>query len=107
MDKQKTTAKRLLFFLLISILLLPNATLSLDKKTKFVKTLIGEDPKKDANPASVDILKFYIANNGTHFRFIIKCRAKPEPSSIRSYIVWLDTKDGDEPDYCLVAGGIP
>ncbi|HIE18261.1 TPA: hypothetical protein EYP75_00900 [Candidatus Bathyarchaeota archaeon] len=111
MDKQKIMIKCLLFYLLISILLLPNAMLSLAKKDEddnFVKPiLVGKDPKKDANPASVDILKVYITNNGTHFRFIIKCRAKPAPSLIRSYVVWLDTEGGSAPDYCLVAGGVP
>jgi len=108
MDKQKITIKRLLFFLFFLTLLLPNS-LSLAKKGEddnFVTPiLIGKDPKKDANPASVDILEVYITNNGTHFRFIIKCRAKPAPSEIRSYVVWLDTKGGIAPDYCLVAGG--
>jgi len=106
MDKPKTAIKHLLLISLISILLLPNAVFPLAKKTKFVETLIGRDPKGDADPASADILKVYIANNGTHFRFIIKCQAKPAPSSIRSYSVWLNTTNGDAPDYCLVAGGI-
>ena len=107
MDNQKTGIRHFLFFLLISILILPNATLSPAKKTKddFIKTLLGEDPKKDASPASVDILKVYIANNGTHFRVIINCRAKPAPSSVRAYIVWLDTTGRDTPDYCLIAEG--
>ena len=108
MDNQKTGIKHFLFFLLVSILILPNATLSLAKKTKddFIKTLIGEDPKKDADPASVDILKVYIANNGTHFEFIIKCQGKPSPSAMRAYVAWVDTKGDPKLDYCLVADGI-
>jgi len=102
MNARKTKIRRLLFILLIATLLLPSSALS---SAKFIKTLLGKDPKNDANPASVDILKVYIANNGTHFRFIIKCRAKPEPSLVRAYVVWLDTKDDDLFDYCLVAEG--
>ena len=109
MNKLKFTIKCFLFFLLISTFLLPNVALLMAKKEKdnFVKPiLVGKDPKKDADPASVDIIKVYITNNGTHFRFIIKCRAKPEPSMIRSYNVWIDIKDENDPDYCLVAGGV-
>jgi len=103
MNKSKTMIKHLLSVLLIAILVFPNISLS---SAQFIETWLFDDPKKDANPASMDILKVSIANNGTHFRFIIKCRAKPEPSLIRSYYVWLNTTNGDAPDYCLVAGGI-
>jgi len=104
MDGSKTIVVRLLLLLLIPILFLSEAAMS---SAGYVTTQVGEDPSKDANPASVDILRVSLANNGTHFRFIIKCRATPEPSLIRSYTVWLDTKDGADLDYCLVAGGIP
>ncbi|MEM2112107.1 MAG: hypothetical protein QXX08_09570 [Candidatus Bathyarchaeia archaeon] len=74
--------------------------------------LIGTDPSKDASPASVDILKVYLTNNGTHFRFIIECSTTPQPSNIRSYCVFLDTKAGGATsgtykgaDFCLVGGG--
>ncbi len=103
MKDVKPTARHLLILVLITTLLLPNITLA---KADYLTTLLGDDPEKDANPASVDILKVYIANNGTHFRFIIECRATPAPSFIRSYTVWLDTKGRKEPDYCLVAGGV-
>jgi len=64
---------RIKCILLLSLLILivSNASPSM---ADFIKTLLGEDPKKDADPASVDILKVYIANNGTHFGSIIKCR---------------------------------
>ncbi len=75
--------------------------------------LIGTDPKKDASPASVDILSVYLTNNGTHFRFIIECGATPEPSGTRSYCVFLDTKAGGSTrqpykgaDFYLMGGGL-
>ena len=102
MNRSKITIVRFLLLLLISVAFLPRAVVSL---ADYVTTLVGEDPSNDANPASVDILSVYLANNGTHFRFIIECRATLAPSSIRSYTVWLDTKGGSASDYCLVAGG--
>ncbi|MBS7614454.1 hypothetical protein KEJ18_01785 [Candidatus Bathyarchaeota archaeon] len=75
--------------------------------------LIGTDPKKDATPASVDIVKVYLTNNGTHFRFILECSTTPEPSGIRSYCVFLDTKAGGATggtyrgaDFLLMGGGL-
>ncbi|MEM2888482.1 MAG: hypothetical protein QXI71_05645 [Candidatus Bathyarchaeia archaeon] len=72
--------------------------------------LIGTDPKKDASPESVDILEVYLTNNGTHFRFIIECSTTPQPSNIRSYCVFLDTKAGGATggpyvgaDFCLMS----
>ena len=97
--------RKIKYLLLLSLLILmvSNASPSM---AGFIKTLLGEDPEGDANPASVDILKVYIANNGTHFGFIIKCRGKPSPSITRAYVVWMDTKGDQNPDYCLVAEGI-
>ena len=103
MSWPKTAIVRFLLPLLISIVLLPEAAVS---SATCLAVLVGEDPDKDANPASVDILAVYLMNNGTYFTFIIECRATPAPSLIRSYVVWLNTTNGDAPDYCLVAGGI-
>jgi len=102
MNKKEIIIKRLLLFLLFSTLLLSSVYPS---SADFLEeTQVGVDPKGDANPASVDVLEVFITNNGTHFIFIIKCRATPAPSLIRSYVVWLDTKGDSAPDYCLVAG---
>ena len=103
MNKPRSMIKRFFFVLLILILILPEVSFSSAEFSEEFE--FGTDGEKDAMPASVDILKVYISNNGTHFRFIIKCSAKPSPSSVRSYVVWLDTKDEEEMDYCLVAGG--
>jgi len=53
--------------------------------------LVGTDPSKDS-PASIDILEVYLTNNGTHFRFILKCRSVPTPNPATAYRVFLDTK---------------
>ena len=55
--------------------------------------LVGADSSKDS-PASMDILEVYLTNNGTHFRFIVKCRSVPEPSPTTAYRVYLDSKSG-------------
>lgn len=73
----------------------------------FIETLLGTDPSGDAHPAPLDILKVYIANNGTHFKFILECKGRPKPSISNIYIVWMDSKGDAFPDYCLVAGGLP
>jgi len=103
MSWPKTAVVRLLFLLLILVVLQPEAAISL---VDYVTVPVGEDSNKDANPASVDILAVYLTNNGTHFTFIIECRATPAPSLVRSYTVWMNTTNGDAPDYCLVAGGV-
>jgi len=48
----------------------------------FIETLLGTDPSGDAHPASLDILKVYIANNGTHFKFILECKGRPSHQSL-------------------------
>jgi len=55
--------------------------------------LVGADLSKDSL-ASMDILEVYLTNNGTHFRFIVKCRSVPEPSATTAYQVYLDIKSG-------------
>ena len=94
---------RILLSILLSLLILSSASPLL---ADFIVVLIGTDPSGDAHPASLDILEVYIANNGTHFKFILKCRGTPAPSLFKVYIVWMDTKGGPFPDYCLVADGI-
>ena len=95
---------RLILSIFLLLLMLVNASPSL---ADFIEILLGTDPSGDAHPASLDILKVYIANNGTHFKFILECRGCPNPSIFNIYIVWMDTKDDAFPDYCLVAGGLP
>ncbi|MCS7120149.1 MAG: hypothetical protein NZ952_02970 [Candidatus Bathyarchaeota archaeon] len=102
------TCRLILFAILMSILLLaPNVSAA----HAFIEPiLIGTDPRRDANPASVDILYVYLTNNGTHFRFIVNCSTTPQPSLIRLYRVYLDTRDGGDQlyggaDFYLQAGG--
>jgi len=101
--KMSRRKNRILLSILLSLLILSSASPLL---ADFIVVLIGTDPSGDAHPASLDILKVYIANNGTHFKFILRCRGTPAPSFLRAYIVWMDTKGGPFPDYCLVADGI-
>jgi len=101
--KMSRRKNRILLSILLSLLILSSASPLL---ADFIVVLIGTDPSGDAHPASLDILEVYIANNGTHFKFILKCRGTPAPSLFKIYIVWMDTKGGPFPDYCLVADGI-
>jgi hypothetical protein len=103
MSKPKDVIKRAVSLLLLLVLILPEISLC---SSEYIEVLLGDDPKGDANPASVDILKVWITNNGTHFGFIIKCRATPSPSDVRSYNVWMDTKGDSGTDYLLRAGGV-
>jgi hypothetical protein len=103
MNRPKDVIKRTVSLLLLLVLILPEISFC---SSEYIEVLLGDDPKGDANPASVDILKIWITNNGTHFGFIIKCRATPAPSDVRSYNVWMDTKKGKDPDYLLRAGAI-
>jgi len=93
----------ILLSILLLLLILSSASPLL---ADFITVLLGTDPSGDAHPASLDILKVYIANNGTHFKFILECRGTPAPSFFRAYIVWMDTKGGSFSDYCLVADGL-
>ncbi len=106
------TASYLLIFTLFTISAL---TPQVSVVQAFIEPiLLGSDPKGDekGGPATVDILTVFLTNNGTHFRFIIECRVGPEPSGVRAYCVYLDTKDGgatygtyERADYCLHGGG--
>jgi len=101
--KMKYGKNVILLSILLSLLILSSVSPLL---ADFITVLLGTDPSGDAHPASLDILKVYIANNGTHFKFILECRGTPAPSFFKVYIVWMDTKGGPFPDYCLVADGI-
>jgi len=76
---------------------------------------MGDDPSRDANPASVDILKVSMVNNGTHLTFILECRSAPAPSSVRTYGIWLDTNENGGAttgpyigaDWYIQGGGAP
>lgn len=76
---------------------------------------LGDDPSRDADPASVDILKVSMMNNGTHLTFIIECRSAPAPSSVRTYRIWLDTNENGGAttgpyigaDWYIQGGGAP
>jgi len=102
MNFQKITIKHLLSVFLILIMLSPETIFS---SAKILGILLGEDPR-DAEPAYMDILEVYMTNNGTCLQFVINCRERPKPSHNRLYVVWLDTKGDDEPDYCLAASNI-
>ena len=106
------SASYLLFFTLFTISAL---TPQVSVAQAFIEPiLLGSDPRGDekGGPATVDILAVFLTNNGTHFTFVIKCRVGPEPSGVRAYCIYLDTKGGGATygtykgaDYCLQGGG--
>ena len=84
--------------LIVTLLIILNLALMITPVSGYLTPiLIDTDPTMDS-PASIDILEVYLTNNGTHFRFIIKCRSVPYPSKSTIYRVYLDTKSGGTPD---------